>query len=326
MIPLQQPPVWRQILRTNFTQWQKLADFLELSEEQRAEIKCKPQFILNLPFRLAKKIKKGTLEDPLLKQFLPTIQENKESPEYRADPINDGSFCRTPKLLQKYEGRALLLCTSACAMHCRYCFRQNYPYETSDHGFESELQEVASDPSLHEIILSGGDPLSLSDEILLALFNKISSIPHIRRVRFHTRFPMGIPERINETLLNLFKNLDKQIWFIIHSNHSLEFDKDVWESLSKIRKLGIPILNQSVLLRGINDNIDTLKKLCEDLVDHGISPYYIHQLDRVQGASHFEVSEERGRQLIQDLRKQLSGYAIPLYVREIPGELSKIPL
>jgi EF-P beta-lysylation protein EpmB len=320
------PPLWSQILKTNFFQLEKLADFLCLSPEQKSSIEPKPRFRLNLPLRLASKIRKADLNDPILKQFLPTREESNTLESFVDDPVGDLSFCHTPKMLQKYHGRVLLICTNACAMHCRFCFRQNYPYETVESSFDQELKIIEADSSLQEVILSGGDPLSLSDETLGSLFQRLNAIPHVRRVRFHTRFPMGIPERIDAEFLNVLKSLDKQVWFIIHSNHPAEFDQDVWASLKSISKLGIPILNQSVLLQGVNDNIDTMKELCEQLVDHGITPYYLHQLDRVKGTSHFEVAKEKGSWLVEELRKQLSGYAVPLYVAEIQGEPSKTPL
>lgn len=319
-------PLWSQILKTNFFQWEKLADFLSLTPDQRALIEPKPQFRLNLPLRLASKIRKGDLNDPLLKQFLPTSKENEKLELFVDDPVGDLSSCHTPKLLQKYQGRALLLCTSACAMHCRFCFRQNYPYESLESSFDQELKIIEADTSLKEVILSGGDPLSLSDETLSLLFQRLNAIPHIRRVRIHTRFPIGIPERIDRSFLNVLKSLDKQLWFLIHSNHPAEFDEDVWSGLKSIGKLGVPILNQSVLLQGVNDNVETLKTLCEQLVDNGITPYYLHQLDRVKGTGHFEVTREKGLRLIEELRKQVSGYAVPLYVAEIKGEPSKTPL
>lgn len=320
-------PLWKKLLRTNFVQWKKLAEFLELSAEQCAFIDSKTRFPLNLPLRLASKISKGTLTDPLLKQFLPTLQEKESLPQYFDDPTCDLTHRRTSKLLQKYPGRALLICTSACAMHCRYCFRQNYPYETSSgFTFESELDEIAKDSSLQEIILSGGDPLSLSDEILQNLLNKLSEISHVRRIRFHTRFPMGIPERIDSDFLNVLSRIQKQLWFVIHVNHPREFDEDIWACLKEIQRLGIPVLSQSVLLQGVNDDVETLKRLCVELVDHGILPYYLHQLDRVRGSAHFEVSKEKGRWLIDEIRRQLSGYAVPLFVEEISGQFSKTPL
>ena len=290
---------------------------------QRQQLSKAPRFPLNLPLRLAQKIPKKTLSDPILLQFLPTIQEGIPVEGFLADPVEDSSFQVAPKLLHKYEGRALLVCTGACVMNCRFCFRQNFDYTVVDKTFTEELKAIAQDSSIKEVILSGGDPLSLSDRSLQYLLQSISAIPHVKRIRFHTRFPIGIPERIDESFLNLLKQTPVQIWFILHTNHARELDVDVLSHLKKMQSLGVVLLSQTVLLRGVNDNITALKSLCETLVDHGIFPYYLHQLDRVRGAAHFEVSEEEGRALIAELSKQISGYAVPKYVREIPGEPGK---
>lgn len=211
-------------------------------------------------------------------------------------------------------------------MHCRYCFRQNYPYAPFQSGLSQELAWIGQDPSIKEVILSGGDPLSLNNDSLQEILHSICAISHVERIRFHTRFPIGIPERIDEAFLSLLEACTKQIWFIIHCNHPRELDLDVLTALKKIQKLGIPVLNQSVLLKGINDCIDTLQALCEKLTANGIIPYYLHQLDRVERAAHFEVSKTQGRQLIQELTLRLSGYAVPKYVQEIFGETSKTSL
>ncbi len=317
-------PLWRQILRTNFTSWKELADFLQLDAAQSECILKKSAFPLNLPRRIASKIKKGTLEDPLLKQFLPTQNENEDREGFYADPVADVSFKKTPKLLQKYRGRALLVCTSACAMHCRYCFRQNFDYEISNKLFEDEIVYIAQDASLHEVILSGGDPLSLSDHQLNDLIDSLEAIPHVKLLRFHTRFPIGIPERIDTSFISILKNRRLQTYFIIHSNHALELDDEVLQALKALQREQIILLNQSVLLKGVNDSLETLKELCLKLVQNGILPYYLHQLDKVQGAAHFEVPENQGKILIDSLAKELPGYALPKYVKEIPGQASKI--
>lgn len=319
-------PEWSRILKTNFFHWEKLADYLCLSPEQRNCIDPKPRFRLNLPLRLASKIRKGDLNDPLLMQFLPTTLENENLPFFTEDPVGDLSACHTPKLLRKYSGRVLLLCTSACAMHCRFCFRQNYPYETMESSFNTELKLIEADTSIKEVILSGGDPLSLSDESLSTLFLRLNAIPHVKRVRFHSRFPIGIPERIDDSFLSTLNLLEKQIWFVLHSNHPGEFDKDIWASMKSIAELGIPVLNHTVLLKGINDTLETMKVLCEELIDHGIIPYYLHRLDRAKGTGHFESTTETGIRLIEALRKELSGYGIPVFVSEIAGEPSKTPI
>lgn len=320
------PVLWRKILRESFTQIASLMDFLELTPEQRKSIITRANFPLNLPRRLAEKIQKGTLDDPILRQFVPTKDEVVFQQGFGSDPVGDEACRKAPKLLHKYEGRVLLVSTSACAMHCRYCFRQHFDYETQDKTFTSELQEIAKNPSIQEVILSGGDPLSLSDEKLQGLLEGINSIPHVTRIRFHTRFPIGIPERIDDSFLDMLSKVEKQIWFVIHVNHPLELDSEVLASLRRLQKSGCTILNQSVLLKGVNDSVETLKELSEVLIDHGIMPYYLHQLDRVQGAAHFEVEESTGHRLIKELSNLLPGYGVPKYVKEVAGEQSKVLL
>lgn len=317
---------WQDILKGNFTRWRALADFLNLSEENCSVIDKQPDFILNIPRRLAEKIAKGTLDDPILKQFLPTMEERKKTLSFVDDPTGDRNSTKASKLLHKYNGRALLVCTSACAMHCRYCFRQNYDYSKEKCAFEKELTIISEDSTISELILSGGDPLSLNNNKLEALFETLRKIPHIKRVRFHTRFPIGIPERLDDGFLKLLKETNKQIWFVVHTNHPREIDSDILKALKNIQLLGIPILTQTVLLKGINDSFETMKELCELLVDNGISPYYLHQFDKISGGAHFEVPQEVGLSLIEALRNDLSGYAVPKYVVEIPGEPAKTPI
>lgn len=319
------PSPWRIILRNNFTRIEALADFLELNKEQRAQVIVRPNFPLQVPLRLAQKMAKGTLDDPLVKQFLPLSQELQTHSQFSFDPVCDASFREGGKLLRKYEGRVLLVCTSACAMHCRYCFRQHFAY-TQAKGFEEELAQIEEDLSIHEVILSGGDPLSLSNEVLGDLLRRIAKLPHIRRIRFHTRFPIGIPERIDDDFLHLISLLPQQIYFVIHCNHPAELDQDIFDRLKALQRLGCLILNQAVLLKDINDNIETLHQLAEQLVNHGVVFYYLHQLDRVQGAAHFEVEEEKGRLLIAEMMKRLPGYAVPKYVKELAGEPNKSPM
>lgn len=322
------PPqlLWRKIQQENITNFSTLSTFLELSPETEALIDSQPKFVLNLPRRLAGKIAKNDPTDPLFLQFVPLKSEKKIEPGFQDDPVEDNRFVRENRLLHKYEGRALIIATGACAMHCRYCFRKNFNYELPDKQFIKELEIIAEDSSIQEILLSGGDPLSLSDSTLQALFANLSKIPHLKRIRFHTRFPIGIPERISDSFLEILRTCPKQIWFIIHSNHPNEFDDDIWEALKKIRQLGIPILNQSVLLKGVNDDVAVMKRLNESLIDHGIMPYYLHQLDKIQGSAHFEVPEEHGKAIVKELASQLPGFGVPKYVREIPGQPNKTVL
>lgn len=319
-------PDWRLILRTNITNIDQLARDLELSPAQKAQLATSSRFILNLPKRLAAKITKGTLDDPLLRQFVPLKEEHAVTSNFLVDPVGDAQFRQAPKLLHKYNGRALLLTSSACAMHCRYCFRQNFDYEVKEKGFAAELAMISEDTSLQEIILSGGDPLSLSDTSLKNLLDGLAAIPHIRRVRFHSRFPVGIPERIDAAFVHMLQQYPFSYWFVVHINHTRELDDDVIAALKRLIKAGIPVLNQAVLLQGVNDSVEVQKELCESLINNGILPYYLHQLDRVQGAQHFETGEDKGRAIIAELIKILPGYAVPKYVKEICGEPNKTPL
>jgi len=316
------PPLWREIQKNNFRKLDVLAKFLELDPKL---IGSSSRFPLNLPTRLAQKIAKGTLDDPVLRQFIPLNEEDIAMPGFTDDPVNDASFCKEDALLQKYAGRALLITSSACGMHCRYCFRQNFSYpEKSD--FAKELVVIEKDPSIKEVILSGGDPLSLSDRALGQLLTALDEIEHLKLIRFHTRFPMGIPERITPELLTMFAKLSKQLYFVIHANHANEFDEEVFAALKSIQKLGVPVLLQAILLKGINDRVEALQGLFEGCAMQGVLPYYLHQLDKVKSASHFEVSDKRGQELMSELRKRSPGYAVPRFVREIPGEKSKTPI
>lgn len=310
---------WREIQRKNFRKISDLAAFLNIDSEK---LNLKPSFPLNLPVRLANKMAKGTLDDPLVRQFVPLPDEKKIQPGYSLDPVQDARFCKSDKLLQKYAGRALFLINSACVMHCRFCFRQNFDY-AQNLVYENEIALIRNDPTLHEVILSGGDPLSLSDRALGQLLDQLSEISHIKLIRFHTRFPIGIPERIDSSFLALLAKCPKQVIFVVHANHPDEFDEEIFQSLKELQKLGIPVLLQSVLLKDINDDFSTLKRLFETSVQHGIIPYYLHSLDPVVGTGHFEVAKEKGSALIEELRNALPGYAVPRFVQEIPGEKSK---
>jgi EF-P beta-lysylation protein EpmB len=307
--------VWRQIQRRNITRWEQLKAALGLDLAA-----VQTDFPLNIPERLVAKME-PRLDDPILMQFLPVAEENRAVSGFVQDPLREGEAHRASRLLQKYEGRALLMPTSACGVHCRYCFRRHMEPEKG--GLEEALEEIASDVTLREVILSGGDPLSLDNGPLENLCASLDRIPHLQRIRFHTRFPIGIPERIDEGFISLLERRRLQVWMVIHCNHPRELDGDVLAAMERVRCAGVPVLNQAVLLRGVNDDLATLKELCEKLVDNGILPYYLHQLDQVAGTAHFEVDESQGLALMADLLRKLSGYAVPRYVREIPGEESK---
>lgn len=317
---------WRQIQRQNFTNIDKLCEFLNLTKEQTTQILRKTKFPLNLPFRLANKIKKQSLEDPIFLQFIPLKDELIEKKGFVLSPVSDENFQVSPKLLHKYQARVLLLPSSACAMNCRFCFRRNYPYDHNAIDLDKELAYIHKNKDLFEVILSGGDPLSLSDKKLQEVIENIQSIPHIKLLRFHTRFPIGIPERISSSFLKILEKTRLQTVFILHINHPKELDPDVIDALKKIQHLGIPVLTHTVLLRGVNDSFETLFELFTNVSTQGIIPYYLNQLDKVVGTSHFETKESFGKSLMKKLRASLPGYAVPNYIREVVGEKNKTVL
>jgi EF-P beta-lysylation protein EpmB len=267
--------------------------------------------------------------DPLLRQVLPLGDELRPQPGFTADPVGDQHAALSPGLLHKYRGRALMVTTGACAVHCRYCFRRHFPYAQtprSPWAWQGAIDQVAHDETIHEIILSGGDPLTLVDEQLAQLAHRLAEVPHLRRLRVHSRLPVMIPQRVTDELIAWLRGGRLTPIMVIHANHPAELDWDVAAAIARMVDAGIPVLNQAVLLRGINDDVDTLAGLCERLVDLRVMPYYLHQLDRVAGAAHFEVPPAKGRRLVRQLRARLPGYAVGRYVREVRGKLNKVVL
>ncbi len=274
------------------------------------------------------RMRRGDARDPLLRQVLPLGEELAEAPGYVADPLRERGATRAPNLLRKYAGRALLITTQACAIHCRYCFRREFPYhEQRDEAgavrWTAALEAIAQDASIEEVILSGGDPLSLSDARLEALTTALTRIPHVRRLRVHTRQPVVLPSRVDEGLLAWISGIGKPTVFVLHVNHPNEIDAAVSGACARLRAAGVTLLNQSVLLDGVNDDVDTLARLSGTLFDAGVTPYYLHLPDRVRGTAHFEVAEARARRLVEALAARLSGYLVPRLVREIPGAPGK---
>jgi L-lysine 2,3-aminomutase len=284
------------------------------------------EFPVFAPEAYIAKMKFGDPQDPLLLQVLPRQEELLETPGFVRDPVGDAAAKLGPGLLHKYAGRALLITTGACAIHCRYCFRRHYPYSESPRSvtqWEPAIDQLAADPSIHEVILSGGDPLTLVDSTLAELVERLATIGHLTRLRVHTRLPIVIPERVTDELLAWLHGTRLAPIVVVHANHPQELDAPVLKSLRKLVDSGVPVLNQAVLLKGVNDDADTLVELCERLINARVLPYYLHQLDRVAGAAHFEVPLERGQDLVAQLRGRLPGYAVPRYVTEQPGESSK---
>jgi L-lysine 2,3-aminomutase len=286
-------------------------------------------FPLFVPREYIARMRPGDIRDPLLRQVLPLEDELSAPAGYSADPVGDRAATRSPGLLHKYRSRVLMVTTGACAVHCRYCFRRHFPYSEGPRSPEDWAEAVAfiaADNTIREVILSGGDPLSLVDRRLAELARRLAAIGHVRRLRIHTRLPLMIPGRVSEKLTTWLRATRLTPIIVIHANHANELDDSVGAALARLVDAGIVLLNQSVLLRGVNDGDDDLAELCERLVDLRVMPYYLHQLDRVSGAAHFEVSEARGRQLVADLRKRLPGYAVPRYVRETAGAAHKLVL
>jgi EF-P beta-lysylation protein EpmB len=286
-------------------------------------------FSVFVPPGYLERIEPANAHDPLLRQVLPLAEEGHNPPGYRRDPVGDLAAQLAPGLLGKYAGRVLMVATGSCAVHCRYCFRRHFPYSAgprSTDAWEPALAAIAADPSIREIILSGGDPLMLVDDLLAQLSARLAAIPHVRRLRVHTRLPIMIPERVNDELLAWLSGTRLAPVMVVHANHPAEIDRHVAAALRRLVGAGMPVLNQAVLLRGVNDRADALAELCERLIELGVMPYYLHQLDRVAGAAHFEVPEETGLALMAELRRRLPGYAVPRYVREQPGELHKTVL
>ena len=289
-----------------------------------------PQALKQFPLRAThsyiRKMRYGDAEDPLLRQVFPLIDESIQVAGFSADPVGDHLAIKSPGILHKYRGRALLLTTGACAIHCRYCFRRHFPYSDSNplaSQWQRSLDVLRNDPSIQEIILSGGDPLALTDSKLIAMMEDLQNIPHIKRLRIHSRLPLVVPSRITERLVSWFSASHLQIVMVIHANHANEIDNETAEALARLRRAGCLLLNQAVLLKGVNNSAQALIELSERLADADVLPYYLHLLDKVAGASHFDVDEQQGIAFIAAMRRELPGYLVPRLVREQQGEASK---
>jgi EF-P beta-lysylation protein EpmB len=321
---------WQRELASAIRDPDALIDALGLSEDLRPAARGAAKlFPLLVPPSFLRRMRPGDPSDPLLLQVLPLGAEAEAVAGFASDALDEQNAHAAPGLLQKYEGRALLIATGACAVHCRYCFRRSFPYGQEPRrmaDWEPTLEWVRQESSVREIILSGGDPLMLTDARLSEMLRRLDAIEHLDRLRIHTRLPIVVPERVTRPLVKLLRSLRMTPIVVVHANHPAEVVGDCARALRRLVRSGLTVLNQAVLLRGINDSVDALCGLSERLVNLGVLPYYLHQLDRVAGTAHFEVPEERGVELVQALRRRLPGYAVPQYVREIPGQPHKVPL
>ncbi|CAH5376476.1 EF-P beta-lysylation protein EpmB [Klebsiella oxytoca] len=289
---------------------------------------AKRLFALRVPRAFIARMEPGNPNDPLLRQVLTSQEEFIHAPGYSTDPLEE-QHSVVPGLLHKYSNRALLLVKGGCAVNCRYCFRRHFPYaenQGTKRNWQKAMEYIASHPELDEIIFSGGDPLMAKDHELDWLLTQLESIPHIKRLRIHSRLPIVIPARITDTLVARISASSLQVLLVNHINHANEIDTAFRRAMKSLRMAGVTLLNQSVLLRGVNDDARTLADLSNGLFDAGVMPYYLHVLDRVQGAAHFMVSDEEARAIMRELLTLVSGYLVPKLAREIGGEPSKTPL
>ena len=321
---------WRGHLAAAVRDLDELLELLDLDAEALgvdATVQACRRFPLRVPRGFIARMSPGDSGDPLLRQVLPVAAEDDEVPGFTANPVGELGLIQGNGLLSKYHGRVLMVATGACAIHCRYCFRRHFPYDdgrSPDGGIAAALETIAGDNTVEEVILSGGDPLILPDERLAALAESIAEISHVRRLRVHTRMPVVLPERVDEALVKWLAACPVPVVVVVHANHPNEIDDSVIRALRAIAGAGASVLNQAVLLRGVNDSAEALTELSERIFDGGALPYYLHLLDPVAGAAHFEVEQAAALEIMGDLRTSLPGYLVPRLVREVEGAASKV--
>lgn len=323
------PIAWSESLRRAIRTPQELASLLSIPPERLGGGDGNRRFPLLVTREFAARMRPGDLDDPLLRQVLPQGEELESAAGFSLDAVGDHAAQIAEGLYQKYHARVLLISTGACAIHCRYCFRQHFPYHDQPRGlaqWAGALERIATDPSIQEVILSGGDPLMLVDSTLAELVNRLDRMPHLRRLRIHTRLPVVLPTRVDQRLLKWLSSTRLSRIVVLHINHAQEIDGAVASACQRLRQAGAVLLNQAVLLRGVNDTVDALEQLSLRLLDIDVLPYYLHQLDRVSGTQHFEVPLEAGRAVVAELARRLPGYAVPRWVWEEPGARHKQPL
>jgi EF-P beta-lysylation protein EpmB len=316
---------WKTLLSQSNISLKQLCKRLNIDYDAMAEAADK-DFPLRIPEPYLQKIEVGNPRDPLLLQVLPRAQEIDLTPGYTIDALNETAFNPAPGIVHKYQNRLLLIQNGSCAIHCRYCFRRHFPYDAQQQSkaqWSRSLDYIRNNPDIQEVILSGGDPLTLNNVYLQNLFTELADIPQIKRLRIHTRLPVVLPQRIDSALIDLFQRLPMQKVMVIHVNHPNELGYDTAESLTKIKQSGFHLLNQTVLLKDINDDAAILSRLSEKLFENGVLPYYLHLLDKIQGVAAFDVPKEQAKCIMRTLTQSLSGFLVPKLVREIPGEASK---
>ncbi len=321
---------WKNALANAVRDPAELVELLDLPKELiEPARRAAAAFPLRVPRGFVSRMEPGNPADPLLRQVLPLDAEKASPVSFTTDPVGDRSASAQPGLLHKYHGRVLLAITGACAINCRYCFRRHFPY-SDENPAQGDWQEALSYLKEHEevteVILSGGDPLAFDDERLTGLVQRLAEIPHLKRLRVHSRLPIVLPQRVNATMLAWLTATRLQPLLVVHANHPAELNGETDEALNRLKTAGIPLLNQAVLLKGVNDSVDTLAELSDKLFAAGVMPYYLHLLDRVKGAAHFEVPDVQAIELLATLRARVPGYLVPRLVRETAGAPGKTPI
>jgi EF-P beta-lysylation protein EpmB len=318
-------PSWQKILAQGYSSAEELLADLKLPATL-AHASAEKQFKTRLPRGFARLMEPGNSSDPLLLQVLAVQEEFEEALEFGSDPLGEKATNPLKGLLHKYHGRVLLTLSGACAIHCRYCFRRHFPYENNNPGREgwaAVYNYIHSDSTIQEVILSGGDPLLATDKVIFEVCEQLQSIAHVKTIRFHSRIPVVLPERIDDNFIQKLSAMPLQKVMVLHTNHPREIDERVMSACKQLRAAGCQLLNQSVLLRKINDDEFILKELSERLFDCGVLPYYLHLLDKVQGAAHFDVSLDKALSIHKKLQALLPGYLVPRLAREESGKANK---
>lgn len=315
--------VWQGILRSSVRSVNELQHLLELQDEQIDWVE-NPEFPLHVPRTFIERMEKRNPHDPLLLQVAPSREELSSAEGYIADPLKEREFTLSGGVVKKYANRALVITTQACPVHCRYCFRRHFDYSSNQIAdFQSTLETLANDPSIFEVIMSGGDPMTISNAKLNAFVQQLEDLNHITILRIHTRFPVMIPQRITPALVEILSRTRLKVVVVVHINHPNEIDDSVQQAIQLLRRAQIEVFNQSVLLKGINDSVETLSRLMRSVFEIGVVPYYLHLFDPIAGAHHYDVRHTTASALWKKLQAQLPGYLVPRLVREIPHEPSK---
>ncbi len=320
---------WQTQLANAFTRLDDLCRYLQIDPNDLTFLSESRSFPLRVPRSFADCMETGNRHDPLFRQIIPVKKEQQATPGFVLDPVGDLDAIAETGVIHKYQGRALLIVSGGCAIHCRYCFRRNFPYhdlQLTPQKQQQAITYIAQHPDITEVILSGGDPLILNDQKLAALIRPLQEIPHLKRIRIHSRLPVVLPSRVTQSLLACLGNSNKAVILVLHVNHSNELSEPVAFGCNQLKQSGVTLLNQSVLLKGVNDSPEQICQLSEKLFALGILPYYFHLLDKAHGTAHFEVSQDKAVEIFKHVKTRLPGYLLPKLVREVAGAAHKIEI